>query len=523
MGEKKLKNLLSETKLLRQMKPEKGKSREVLNRIRKLFITDKWIFEKRDVKRVLHTLRKYPANPIFQSARPWEGVWVGASTIYRDCEESIWKMWYTTGNRSATDYVNNTLVCYALSKDGIHWERPAIGLYDYWGFTGNNIILRTSIIPRTASIRLFGGAVLPPIKDSIYRMLVFIYNDQDKCSKSIPYASGYYKATSPDGIYWQLSPGPIFFFGDGVGDTASVRYDDARNQYTMFVKIFLDDNGKIVNAREIRKRIEKLQRTKNKKWMKDNLFRRHRGISFSKDFSNWTWPPETILEPDKNDPPDMQVYQNSGFICEDSYIGFLHAYHPDTTGTIDIQFIHSEDGVNWIRFFDRTPVLSPGVSEGNWDCGCVHTLHPPIRVGDELYIYYNAYWQLHTGGKIDHIRSGGQAGAAVGLAILRLDGFVSLEAGIKQGYLITQFFELIGSELFINANASGGGIRVEIQYQTGQPIKGLTKMDSIPVRRDKTRKRIQFKGERGVSALRNRKIRIKFYLKNAHLYSFWAE
>ena len=46
------------------------------------------------------------------------------------------RMWYFgLGDR---DDVNR--VCYAVSNDGVNWERPALGLVDYGGSKQNNLV-----------------------------------------------------------------------------------------------------------------------------------------------------------------------------------------------------------------------------------------------------------------------------------------------------------------------------------------------------------------------------------------------
>ena len=44
-------------------------------------------------------------------------------------------------------------------------------------------------------------------------------------------------------------------------------------------------------------------------------------------------------------------------------------YHGNTTGTIDVQLIRSQDGVSWGRTSDRTPFLPSGEEYADWDPG----------------------------------------------------------------------------------------------------------------------------------------------------------
>ena len=49
----------------------------------------------------------------------------------------------------------------------------------------------------------------------------------------------------------------------------------------------------------------------------------------------------------------------------------------------------------------------------------------------------------------------------IGLAKLRLDGFISVDAGGKEGVLLTEPFKFEGDKLVINADATGGEVAVE--------------------------------------------------------------
>ena len=66
----------------------------------------------------------------------------------------------------------------------------------------------------------------------------------------------------------------------------------------------------------------------------------------------------------------------------------------------------------------------------------------------------------------------------IGLAWLRLDGFVALEADHQGGTVITRPFELEGECLQLNVDASGNGdVRLELLDRAGNPIP--TKFDYI--------------------------------------------
>ena len=58
------------------------------------------------------------------------------------------RMWYP-GESSQSRGCGNRRLCYATSTDGIHWEKPSLGLIEFNGNSNNNIcLLYTSPSPR---------------------------------------------------------------------------------------------------------------------------------------------------------------------------------------------------------------------------------------------------------------------------------------------------------------------------------------------------------------------------------------
>ena len=74
--------------------------------------------------------------------------------------------------------------------------------------------------------------------------------------------------------------------------------------------------------------------------------------------------------------------------------------------------------------------------------------------------------------------------------------------------------------LVVNAKADRGEIRVEAIDALGRVIKGFAKDDCMPIRGDKVRHVVSWKGGANCHPLQARPIRLRFYLKQASLYSF---
>jgi len=99
----------------------------------------------------------------------------------------------------------------------------------------------------------------------------------------------------------------------------------------------------------------------------------------------------------------------------------------------------------------------------------------PVRVGDELWIYY-------SGRTSDH-KSSPNTGK-IGLGTLRLDGFFSLDAGSEEGTLTTRPLQLVNDPLRINADASEGNLEVEILDENGAVIAPFSRQNCVPVNTD---------------------------------------
>ena len=84
---------------------------------------------------------KHPRNPILPlgdlsqwdsgQASPWEG-----RTVLYDAEERLFKMWYGGTDASPGYWWKGG---YAVSDDGITWEKPILGRVEYNGITRNNM------------------------------------------------------------------------------------------------------------------------------------------------------------------------------------------------------------------------------------------------------------------------------------------------------------------------------------------------------------------------------------------------
>ena len=128
-------------------------------------------------------------------------------------------------------------------------------------------------------------------------------------------------------------------------------------------------------------------------------------------------------------------------------------------------------------------------------------------------------WFYYTAGRgyayisIDTVWDGG----AICLAVLRRDGFISLDAGQNEGSIVTKPFKLPGSKLFVNVDATKGELRVAV---LGKDDKVLAV--SEPTKGDLPRGGVKWR-KGNIADLQGKAVSLRFTLHNASLYSYWME
>jgi len=429
-----------------------------------LFIDDGLIESSSGVKRIVNQPRKYSGNPVLTYEYPWEGncVITWGSVLY-DRERGLFRMWYQTYLKLAPAD-KATRVCYAESSDGIKWRKPMLELYKYGDSARTNIVfdgLGEFIDSPTVLEDPF-----PSTPDRRFRLFWH-------CSEGIRTAS------SADGIHWKP-------YGDVVvkaGDRNTASYDVGRHKWMVITR---------VPGRKIRTC----------------------GLWESDDGERFDYVGE-ILAPDEEDPKKTELYGMIRFNHPSGLrLGFLEMFFVPIR-KLNTQLVYSRHGLNWRRACDRQTFLEWG-PPGSWDQAWVTPSHnPPIRVGNELYIYYQGRSTLHWAEKpYGHIGS-------IGLAFLRPDGYVSFDAQYQEGYVVTAPLMAEGKTLAVNALARPGYVVAEVLNASGKPIEGLTRDDCVPLEgADALEHTFEWKSGKDLSATGGEPFRLRFFLRGAKLYAF---
>jgi hypothetical protein len=244
---------------------------------------------------------------------------------------------------------------------------------------------------------------------------------------------------------------------------------------------------------------------------------------------------KTLHEPafwvgaDKLDPPypglnvdQPQLYNLDVVAYESLFIGLFSIFKgPPNNERVDrnkrneVYVGYSRDGFHWTRPL-RQPFIGVSGDSRDWNYGNVQSAGGGcLVIEDKLYFYYSG----RTG--YDRIKKTSGT-SSTGLAILRRDGFVSMDAGESGGTLNTRPVRFSGKHLFVNVDTHTGELRVEILDKNNRVIPPFSRENSIPVRIDKTIHEIGWKGVHNLSSVSGKDVRFRFHLRNGSLYSYWV-
>jgi len=133
-----------------------------------------------------------------------------------------------------------------------------------------------------------------------------------------------------------------------------------------------------------------------------------------------------------------------------------------------------------------------------------------IVVGDEIWMYYTGYDEEHD---LLPYKS------AIGLAKMRKDGFVSLDADQSIGEIVTKPISNVEGTLQVNYKTKRGSVRVEVLDADGNVIPGYSADECKPLKGDAIRGKVLWKSKLALPAGAG-PVRFRFILDGASLYSF---
>ena len=433
--------------------------------------------------------RPTPREIVLEHQEPWEGNASIYDTVFQD--DGLYRLYYA-GNQvdeETGEEPHPEFACYAESQDGIHWTKPRLELVAFNGSRDNNIIIEG-----------IGTHCFTPFKDTNPDC------EPDARYKGLGRGIGEQRLTlfafkSPDAIHWSLmSDAPVIT--DGYFDSQNLAFwDDLRGEYRAYFRDFKE------GIRDVK-------------------------TGTSKDFLNWT--PGAWLE--YPGAPVEHLYTNQVipyYRAPHIFLGFPSRYVHDRGVLTDFNrmlaekqtrrtgrsytdglFMSSRDAHSFRRWDEA--FIRPGPQGiGRWvygdnfqNWGLVETASDISGAPNDLSIYVSEGYRRGRGSKLRR-------------HTLRIDGFVSVQAPLSGGEMVTKPFTFQGHQLAINFSTSAaGGIKVEVQSQDGSPIEGYTAKDCDDIFGDEIERVISWSGNTDLSPLEGEPVRLRFLMKDADLYAF---
>jgi hypothetical protein len=443
---------------------------------RELFVDDRLIDRLAGSRLELHPPQ--PREIVLKFDQPWEGLYSGYETVLKDGD--VFRFYYR-GMPVARHTLDVEVTCVAESRDGIHWTRPKLGLFEVHGKKDNNVVLA----------RHRGCHNLAPFVDANPAAPA----GQRYKALGGTGAPGLIAFTSPDGLRWQeLQKEPVITKG-AFDSQNNAFWSESETQYVCYFRVFRD----------------------GMRWI---------ARTTSKDFIHWTDPVDLELD----GKPRQHLYTNQ----LDAYVRAPHIYLGLPTRFLPGRRVVTEEQARrigtpkeWDYVNDCTDILlasarggsdfrrtfleafiRPGFDLENWTSRANYAARGIVETGErELSLYV----KHHSGYPSNHVRR----------YTLRPDGFVSVSGPYAEGEMSTKPLRFTGRELVVNYSTSAAGsLRVEIQDAAGNALPGHALADCPEIIGDELERVVRWKSGPDVSALAGQPVRLRFALKDADLYSF---
>lgn len=473
---------------------------------RELFV-DGFLVDRFAGKADLRLHHPVPQEIVIVHDAPWEGSGSGYHSVFQDGERyrMYYKGWMLALPKPPKIYAG----AYAESDDGIHWRKPELGLHEFQGTKANNIVFANSqregsLTLNSAHLAVFKDENPNAAPDARYKAIILCKSESGR--------SGLVPFRSRDGFHWlPMSDKPVIT--DGAFDSQNLAFwDGTRGEYRAYWRYFAKGEGNAKGARSIR-------------------------TATSRDLLTWSAPSDLRY----TDSPTEELYTNQikpyhraphiliGFPARyldrgwsDSTRSLPEREHREYRASATPRYgtaltegllMASRDGVTFKRWNEA--FLRPGIErEGTWNYGqqyigwhLVETKSALEGAPNELSLYaVESYW---TGNS-----------SALRRYTLRLDGFVSVNAPMSGGELVTKPLTFTGNKLELNfASSAAGGIQVELQDKNGKPLPGFSLQDCPPIFGDSLARTVTWTNGDDVSRLAGQPVRLRFVIKDADLYA----
>ena len=428
------------------------------------------------------TLREpHPANVALRFDAPWEGAFSGYVTILHDGER--FRCYYRGNPSAGRDGSDTEVTCYAESRDGINFTKPALGLFEVQGARSNNVVLAGQA-PFSHNFAPFLDS--RPGVPAAERFKALAGTSE----------RGLFGFVSADGLRWhKLREMPLIT--KGAFDSQNVAFwSSSEQQYALYLRTWT--SGDFAGFRTISR-------------------------ATSTNFLDWSAPvemsfgdtPREHLYTSQTHPyfrgPHIYVATPMRFLpgrkaltAEQAHtLGVDPGYASDTAEAV---FMTTRGGHRYTRTF-MEGFIRPGPDLGNWASRAGLSALGIVPTGPaEMSLYKQAHYAQPSGHLVRYT--------------LRTDGFVSVNAPFAGGSFVTRPLTFTGRELVVNFSAgAAGGLRVELQDAAGKSLPGFALADAVEQIGDEIERVVTWKSGRDGSELAGRPVRLRFAMQDADLYS----
>ena len=321
-----------------------------------LLLDSRVIADVQNARLTLGAVEKHAANPLMGEDKPWEVRFdnLYANVLY-DPADRLYKCWYspfivdrsskgmTLKQRNSTPYRppsgREMGVCYAVSRDGLKWEKPELNLVAFEGSKANNLVLRGP----------HGAGILMDTHDPNPQRRYKMFRAEDM-------------RFSADGLHW-CAPAS----SSGISSKSDTHNNMLRigkpDRYVGFVRLWESGWGR---------------------------GQRIVGRTESVDLKQWAKAVE-VLRCD----PQNQAYAMPVFRYADVYLGLVAVFRTKED-RVHAELAWSPDTVTWHRIQPGTPFIGNSPNEGDYDWGCIYPAVSPVVLKNEIRIYYGGSNGKHT-------------------------------------------------------------------------------------------------------------------------------
>jgi hypothetical protein len=405
------------------------------------------------------TLTRTHHRPTFHKNNPiLTGGMAFSDGVFYDPADRIFKMWYLTRGGTA----------YATSKDGLAWDRPKLDVR-----AGTNIVQTN-------------------VRDSSTVWIDLLEKDPKRRYKM------FRSASRPQLKSWCLW---VHFSGDGIHWTDGEPTGACGDRTTVFYNPF-----RRVWVYSLRHGWGQPRRRRYWETRDDVV----KGAQWGANSAPAMWCGSDRLDPPRADyKVTPELYNLDCVAYESIVLGLFTIWRgqfPERPKPNEVCVGYSRDGWSWSRP-DRRGFLPVSENKGEWNWGNVQSAGGCcLVVGDQLYFYC----------------SGRGNGNVTSVAMLRRDGFASLDAGKDEATLTTRPVRFRGRHCFVNTDAGKGELRVELLDRDGNVIAPFTRANCTPIRADRVTQPVQWKGADDLAKLADQTVKFRFHLTNGKLYAFWV-